>query len=192
MAYEFFGIPIPDELAAQIDHQDMALESYKHDVQRMFEELDKDNLVTLRRMLNHLAADETHRLAAYYEGIVVATISYKHKVCGGCGQDHNADIADIADIAEKLKDKRTTVIEVKDDPPNLFNVPSEENGLSELTIEQFKLMTEYNLDDLRDIETLKLLGFVCKNCSLRYESIEDRMLRPVDGCHGCHVKSAHG
>lgn len=35
---------------------------------------------------------------------------------------------------------------------------------------------------------------ICINCSMLYQSLEDRMLRPplIDGCTGCQHKSAHG
>jgi hypothetical protein len=57
------------------------------------------------------------------------------------------------------------------------------------------MMKLYNLDDLweqsDDLDD-KFIGFVCKGCDMRYQSIQDRMLRSVDECRGCFLKAAHG
>lgn len=59
------------------------------------------------------------------------------------------------------------------------------------------MMALYNLDDLweespADADDDGFLGFICKSCKIRYSSIQDRMLKPVDECHGCFIKAAHG
>lgn len=61
-----------------------------------------------------------------------------------------------------------------------------------LNLPQVKMMEAYHLDDLREHQTNKLLGFVCLGCEHRYQTIEDRMLKQPDDCHGCHNKSAWG
>ena len=58
--------------------------------------------------------------------------------------------------------------------------------------EHLAKMNEYNLDDLRDEDSGIILGFICTNCGMRYQSIEDRMLREPDECTGCQQKSAWG
>ena len=61
-----------------------------------------------------------------------------------------------------------------------------------LTEEQLRQMEEYNLDDVRDIDTHELYGFICLNCGMRYLTIEARMEQPVDGCQGCFHKAKWG
>lgn len=188
---EFIGIPMTEEMKAHLERQDMAIESYRHDVQRLFDELPKEHLLTLRIMLNQFTTEADSRLTSYYEGVAATTLAYRFKVCGGCGRDHSEELLD--EPAPEDKNFQTEkFFSLREGDKTLFNVPTDEGGLSELTVEQFRQMEEYNLDDVRDENTLKLLGFICKNCGLRYVSIEDRMLKRPDDCHGCQIKSAHG
>jgi len=61
-----------------------------------------------------------------------------------------------------------------------------------LSEEELKQMKEYNLDDVRDIDTHELYGFICLNCGQRYPTIEDRMKRRPDECSGCFQKAKWG
>ena len=200
---DFIGIPIPEEMAAHMERHDMALDSHRHDISRLFQELDKEHLLTLRLMFHEFTDDPEGRLSAYYEGILCATFAHRFDVCPGCGKNHEEELMgkqqeEDASLSEEQKEAHRTVIHeanlaaIEKAEKNLFDLSHSEGGLNDLTPEQLKQMEEYNLDDLRDDETFKLVGFICKGCGLRYESIKDRMLRPVDWCHGCHLKAAHG
>jgi hypothetical protein len=60
---------------------------------------------------------------------------------------------------------------------------------------EFSMMKLYGLDDVwetNDGTEDKFLGFKCLNCLLHYGSIQDRMLKSVDECHGCFLKAANG
>lgn len=61
-----------------------------------------------------------------------------------------------------------------------------------LTLDQLAKMAEYNLDDVRDIDTHELLGFICLNCGMRYLTIESRMDNAPDSCPGCFHKAKWG
>lgn len=61
-----------------------------------------------------------------------------------------------------------------------------------LTEEQLAQMKEYNLDDVRDIDTHELYGFICLNCAMRYPTIEVRMEKGPDECEGCFHKAKWG
>lgn len=61
-----------------------------------------------------------------------------------------------------------------------------------LNLPQMKMMDAYNLDDVRILQTHELLGFQCTKCSIRYQTIEDRMLKAPEDCQGCRDKSAWG
>ena len=163
-----------ERIAAFMERQDMLGESYRHDVQRMFDEMSKEHLLTLRIMLNQFSSENDLRLTSYYEGVVAATLALRFDVCGGCGKNHDEEL---------LKNEKTEVTDlVTDFVTN--EVP--------LSTEQLDQMTTYHLDDLRDEDSGQLLGFTCTLCGLRYVSIEDRMLKSPDNCHGCYLKSAHG
>jgi hypothetical protein len=60
--------------------------------------------------------------------------------------------------------------------------------------EQERLIKEYNLDDAYEVNTdpPKFLGFICRGCGIVYVSLEDRMLRRPDECHGCFLKAKFG
>ena len=174
--FNFFGIPIPltDEMITHMDREQMKKESLLHDIERLFVELDRDQLNTIRALFHYMSEDPSTRLASYYEGIAAQTLVLKHGVCGGCGQNHDEVLPPINEVPLVQEELNTAMRE------------------NTLTSEDRLNMAEYNLDDLRDIDTHELLGFICRNCGLKYRSIEDRMLRAKDACHGCFLKSAHG
>lgn len=202
--FSFFGIPIPmtDEMITHMDHEQMQKESLLNDIERLFIELDKDQLNTIKTLFHYMSEDTSARLASYYEGIAAQTLVLKHGVCGGCGQVHDEILAsgeEAALIMEELD------LVKKEDKGVVDETPAEKYARrlraastatdvdpNALTTKNRLDMVQYNLDDLRDTDTHELLGFICKNCGLRYRSIEDRMLRAPDACHGCYLKSAHG
>ena len=204
-----FFVPLTPEQREELERQrakeEMAVEDYRHSQQRLFIELPKEHLLTVRLMfhaLSNLDHVECIAMASYLEGLATASLHYRFKVCPGCGEDHDKEFffadqesLDIdptgkTDTADKV-DYITEPMPVKGgDIPSLM----EELDSGLLTADDIALMVQYNLDDVRDEDTQKLLGFICKGCGLRYISIEDRMLRPpgVEGCGGCQQKSAWG
>lgn len=200
--FSFFGIPIPmtDEMISHMDHEQMKKESLLHDIQRLFIELDADQLNTLRSLLRYMSEDTSARLASYYEGVASQTLVLKFGVCGGCGRVHDEILPpeeEAASIIEELnRIKKKEAEESLGDQAEATEPETADEiraGWSnELTDADRLNMIQYNLDDLRDIDTNELLGFICKGCGLKYQSIQDRMLRAPDACHGCFLKSAHG
>lgn len=184
-------------LRGQADRSEMAADSFRHDVQRFISEMSAEHLVTFRQILSQLVTNEDWRLVAYYEGVAAGTLHFKYNVCTGCGRDHDAEAMEHMEEASGKGDPQPEVEPRPSDTEEqliLFDIDKNGNQqiLSELTPEKFKLMEEYNLDDVRDEDTLKLLGFACKNCGMRYPSIEDRMLREKDDCSGCIQKAKWG
>lgn len=191
---DFEMMPMPEEMREYISNmqarQDMAMDSYRHEVERMFEELSKEHLTTLRSMLHNLSGGHNgHPLAAYYEGQVATELKHRFNICPGCGVDHDQQMQEEAERQQR---------EGKDDPdqPALFDMPPTQapfvNVFKDLTESDMKDMEEYHLDDLREDGTDKLLGFVCVKCGTSYSSIEDRKLKDPDDCSGCHAKSRWG
>jgi hypothetical protein len=83
-------------------------------------------------------------------------------------------------------------VEVRDRVDEVFfmNIGS----VSPLSTREVELMKEYNLDDLREENTNKLVGFICKRCGMHYPSIKDRMIEPPGeaNCAGCVHKTQWG
>ena len=173
----------------QIKQQQMAADSYGHDSSRLFNELNKDQLLTMRNILHNLVFDEGARLAAYYEGVVVTTLNLKHNICPSCGTDHDAEAFAMTqvEIPQQREGERLPEDKLQQMLPTF-----------DMTDEQVEQMIEYHLDDVRDEDTHQILGFICTgvngqgSCGMRYPSIEDRMLRAPDKCSGCEQKSAWG
>lgn len=70
----------------------------------------------------------------------------------------------------------------------------------DITLEERELMKTYHLDDARVEGTNELVGFACTGieggpkggCGIIYVSIEDRMLKGPEDCHGCFVRAGQG
>lgn len=190
----FMPFEMPEEMREQLRKQAeehaMQTENYYHSVQHLFDELNKEQLLTLRWILHNVRADESGQLASYYEGQLANMLHQKHNVCPGCGKDH----------AEEFLDNPASGVSTESVNANTERVKAETTadiahfGPSALTDEQRGNMDEYNIDDAWDEETGKFLGFVCLGCGLKYQSIEDRMLKPpgVEGCSGCIQKAKFG
>jgi len=177
---------MPEEMREQLrkqheEHQ-MQTENYYHSVQHLFDELNKEQLMTLRWILHNLQAEETGRLAAYYEGQIANTLQYKHDVCPGCGKNHEEEMLAAATVPPAERPAEEPV-----------NADVSHAGPSAISDETRELMRQYSIDDAWDQETGKFLGFICtKGCGMMYPSLEDRMLRPADHCAGCIQKAKWG
>lgn len=90
-------IPIPEHLAdrmrEQADRQNMAGEVWRHQLRDFFESLNAEHIAVLRRMLDAIAvADDPANLCNFWEGILVAIMDLKFKMCMGCGKDHDDEL----------------------------------------------------------------------------------------------------
>lgn len=145
----------------------MERESMKHRIATLLGEMSEDDLDTMYHLLCGLA-DPTDgpSTASHFSGVAKATLVYKHGRCG-CGAKHD---------------------DPRDDTPGKGDPRLEQlNQLSDLDLfNQSDAMIEYNLIKMPDGR------FFCKSCGLQYVSLEDRMVKPADECHGCQHKAAHG
>jgi predicted esterase YcpF (UPF0227 family) len=169
---DFIPVPggdMPEELRQKMEEaharHEMMAEEYRHSTQRLWDELNEEQLVTMRNLMHNLAMGGSP-LGFYYEGQIAQAAYLRFNICPGCAVDHNKDLPQ-----ETVQQK-----------------PRE---WSEEELDQMEL---YNLDDAYDEETREFVGFVCKGCGLRYPSIEDRMRKPpgVEGCGGCIHKAKFG
>lgn len=92
--FQFIGPDdVPDEIKqqilAQMDRQQMGLQTVAHDVQRLFRELDETQLGTLRFLVHTIAHNP--EAGFYYEGILATLYSIKANICPACGKDHDKE-----------------------------------------------------------------------------------------------------
>lgn len=193
-----FGQPSPEQIAAMEARRAahfMSLEDAKNKLEGLFGELTLEQLTSLREMLYTISnSDNTVAMADYWTGWASAVLKYKHGVCSSCGVDHSEE--GLMDLVKKNGPD--------DQPAGDEPQVSSENDVAldkfrDMTPEELALMKEYHLDDARIEGTNELVGFICTGiegvpggCGLVYVSIEDRMLKKPEECHGCFNKAAHG
>lgn len=175
------GMPNPEEMKRIQDEHEMSLEAFRHDVQRLFDELSVDHLVTLRMLLHQIASGGLESYAAYLEGIAAATLHVKHNRCAGCGKDHNEELL--------APSEKVDTTEPRVEPGDELMVTDDEN----LSVEE-NYKRNLKLFRVAHPEDLPGMGgpVVCVDCSYGYPSLEDRMLRSPDDCPGCHNKAKWG
>lgn len=202
---------------------EMESQSIRHQILNLFNELEQDHLFILRVILSSLASapgKQSSLMASYYEGIASAKLDSRFDVCPGCGENHDERMMDELKFAQGDGVKKievetthgvdgpiegldlqrtalqfgTTMHEQLELFPEKAATPDPRTVPETLSGDDQELMEQYNLDDLRDEDTHKLLGFVCLGCGKNYQSIQDRMLRQpgIEGCDGCINKQKWG
>lgn len=168
------------------DHEQMA-QVARHQLRRLFTELSEGQLRSLNDLLHMLSSSEAEapRVAAYYHGLGTASLEARFGVCTACDSNPCAHDQAIQGLLPPVAAPGST-----EPPRGIPDVKVGESGM--LLVDQQMKMLDYNLDDLREEGTNKLLGFVCNGCGMRYPSIEDRMLKQPDDCSGCHQKAKFG
>lgn len=80
----------------QIEQMRMQQVAFKHDMYRLFSELEEDQLQSLRSLL-HVCADPDggHAYAEHFEGIAVGILHAKHGVCISCNVNHDKEASDL-------------------------------------------------------------------------------------------------
>lgn len=211
-------------LAQQQDRGNMKMEVEQTAMDNFLDSLTKDQTLNLKNLIYRIncstGSEGPPPMGVYVEGLLVGALRYRFNVCPGCGDDHTASLFDghkdenIDGLAESAENEDgSEQPSLFESPDEAFFVPTEapaseeeitkedgdDNlatfyGVDDLTVGQVKEMTRLNLDDLREDESCKLLGFRCTECGKQYVSIEDRALRPegVEGCTGCQQKAKWG
>lgn len=170
------------EMRAAHERHQMAIDDFRHGFQRLFSELDQDQLRTLRTML-HILSEQTPNLnASGWEGMISWELKARFNICVSCGVNHEEEFAD---PAASQKEEVTP-----DQPLPIFK---------EVEMTEQELMKQYHLDDLRIEGTGELVGFACTGiygapgpCGMSYPSIQDRMLKDPEECSGCFRRMAQG
>lgn len=160
---------IRQEIEREVDKADMVAETFRHDIQRMFDEMEKEHLVTLRLILRQLANSDDVRLSCYLEGVAATTLHHRFHVCSSCGKDHDEEL--LKGMNEKSP---AQVPEMEPDPV--------QNYKDNLALYQVHTI---------NTETTQV---VCDHCDYTFASLEDRMRREAgpSGCPGCIHKAKWG
>lgn len=190
MSFLFGSIPSPEEMQAAADRNAMKVEDFRRGLSRLFDETDQDKLVTLAQLFHMLSAmpnEHMPQMVSYYDGMITAKLQDRFDLCPNCGNHHDEVPDDM-----KAEDKEPVVEENLPRQPHPDSLVTE--VVHELHPEDLAKMEEYNLEDVRDEDTLKLLRFQCKGCGMAYPTIEDRALTEpgVKGCSGCQQKAKWG
>lgn len=181
-----FPEDMPEEVRQQIEHHQMIVISHGHEVHRFINELNEEQLDTLRGILMNYWDRPT---AAFLVGTVATTLVHKFDRCPVCGEKHDEALHDMAGDGDKQ--------EVSEDEQYKNFHGTKLTPMSEEDWTKFiRILPKTIMDALHDYNLGLMPGVwpmvICKGCGLEYVSIEDRMLRSTDGCHGCHEKSKTG
>lgn len=184
---EFSELPLPpevkDAVERHITQQQMSVQSFRHDVQRLFEELDKEHLVTLRHLFNHLCIAEDGRYASYLEGIAATTLHHRFNVCASCGVNHDEELLKQPEPVDEGTQESLFAAQASYTADELYR-----QFLQRCRDYGCKPTDKINQDDLNKTPV------ACQNCGKEYVSLEDRMIEPpgAEHCEGCVHKTKWG
>lgn len=219
---QFFSPEQREQMRVAHERSEMLREEFRHSFQRLFEELDVDNLRTVTLMLKILsenAGTDSSTVVHEWAGIAQMALKMRFNVCMTCGVNHEEEFANKLDEEgdpeeegnyepsdEKWFDSMDTVpVEPLQGPSKLSRLHERDiedvplPNFYELTETDQELMELYHLDDLRIEGTNELIGFICtgingmnQGCGMKYPSIEDRMKHEPEHCSGCFTRMGHG
>ena len=170
----FFGEVPPEvqrQLEKQMAHHQMHEDSYQHEVVNFIRGLDESGLRTLKGMITGIDQSETQGVLLI--GYILSQLEARYSLCFACGKDHEAMLTDLSGQKEpKVIKKNVHWSEfVKSLPAGII-----------------ARLEEYHLDLIPDQWPV----VACNKCGLEYQSLEDRMVKAPDECHGCQQKAAWG
>lgn len=212
--FEFLPEGIADQFRKQFDMEMMRKEALQNEIQSLFVELSPDHLATLRFIFDQIREESHSVLSAFYSGMIAQTLILKHDRCPGCGQVHDDPLEHVVSEATGTEPTHEatgtkpvhedSLVSIVHEYAGSGPLPSVEDGFIDFTKELIgqvgeipqairSKMDEYNIDDLRDEDPPhRILGFICKNCGMKYPSVRDRMLHEPDDCSGCIQKAKWG
>jgi hypothetical protein len=188
---DFEMLPLPEEvkqqMREQMDQHHMAIDSFRHDVQRLFEEIDQEHLLTLRHLFNHFAQQTGAVYPAYLEGVAAATLHHRFGVCASCGEDHTAELLkqDGADSQPQPPGEGQPAGDQLELP-----FPADNSVSASDEAEYLLLCEQFNVTPSEGSKP----GVTCRGCGQDYVSLGDRMIKPPgeENCPGCVHKAKWG
>lgn len=182
-SFHFGSQPSEEEIEAMKQYhqrQQMQMDEFRHAHQRLFEELNEDQLMALKHMFHFIVESSASILAAQWDGEAAHALKARFNICMTCGVNHDKEVQ----APEEPPRKEDTLL-----PMFAWELSKKDKELMEL----------YHLDDLRIEGTDELVGFACTGingmsgpCGVTYPSIADRMLKGPEECSGCFIKMGHG
>lgn len=166
-----------ERVAQQADRQHMKMTEKKTRIESFIYGLKSDDLFTMSQIFEMCASDP--RAATYFEGIVDALLKDRHNICSYCGIDHDENVlGGHGKNNEPVKTPHSGTIENA--------IPSGNDSKTSSDAKNFAPEEEYHVDILASGKA------VCTRCGYTYPSLEDRMLRRPEECHGCQIKAQFG
>lgn len=159
----FFLFPSPTEVKRAQEQYQMGHQAFYHDMLDFLQKQTDEDMVTLSSLVR-LSATNSDQLAGIIEGIMVS-----RGFCPACGKRHDESIDQILEEAE----------------------PKVTSEVQYLPPDRQALLEEYNVTDNDDDPKVDP-KVVCLGCGMEYQSLEDRMLRKPNACHGCQHKAKWG
>ena len=183
-----FPDDMPEEIRQQIEQHHMIVIAHGHEVHTFINELNENQLDTLRGILMNYWDRPT---AAFLIGNIAAILVQKFGRCPVCGEKHDEALHQMMDDEKDLES------DVPDE--QLYTQfsgtkaePMSDNKWATFT----RLLPSEVLEDLHEYNMTLIPGvwpmIRCRGCGLEYVSLEDRKLRKKDECHGCQEKSKFG
>lgn len=183
--------PDPEE----IDRAHAAHIAGAHSVNRLLDELSEEHFNAVMLMIDSIAvANNPVRIASYISGRMTQLAQVRFGICAACNKNHDKEAEELL-TPEPVSDDKVEVPPFVSARRNSDEVSFTQVGSTEhLTAPELALMVDYNLDDLREEGTGKLIGFMCLRCKMQYPSIQDRMINPPgeEHCAGCLHKTKFG
>ena len=202
----------------QRQRNEMEVREFQHGFQRLFEELDEEQLSTFKTMLHILATQTSHPMACLWEGMTAHALKVRFNICITCGVNH--DHGFVPDETQQAPPPMRVLgledEELRREPKDPSPIPqggqiySDDDQPFDLTFgkqafdagldeSQLRLMQQYHLDSVHDEDTGKLLRFACTGikgtrgpCGVTYPTLADRMLNEPEHCDGCFQRTKHG
>jgi hypothetical protein len=205
----------PEEFRAHQERLHMESVDVMHGIYRTLGEMPEEHLRSVIQLL-HICANGGEGVVNYYWGVAAGIVRERFDVCPPCGVNHSTELFQGGQAADSAAAEppptnfsSTPVVSEsgQESPPHqrpeassstiLIWKAGEPNPLN-LTDEDRANMEVYHLEDTWDTETRRFKGFACTGltpvgpCGVVYVSIEDRMLKAPDDCHGCAARGRWG
>jgi hypothetical protein len=168
-----YGPMTGEQYAAMVDQQNAHLESSAHQAVNFFDDLNEEQLVTFRGILNALA-HRPKQAIPYYQAMASSALKYRFGVCPACTKKHDEVLAEMTGLpGEAIREEPEDVEELKEQA-RVWNVDFMDNT---------------------DGRPLSLTPVFClAECGASWPNLADRMLRKPgpDGCDGCQQKAKFG
>lgn len=182
---------MPEDMKRQLyqhfqGHEQMAMaqQLMSHEVAQWLAEKDEDELRNIQKMFAIFEGVSPRQ--AFVLGIIAGILMQRDGWCP-CGVNH-------ANEESELKSEPVTPQEYRSAGPRYWADFNQDDPavwtalINSLSSEYLSNVAKYNLE--------LVIGHWpqvrCKNCRLKYVSLEDRMKKLPDDCHGCQMKAGQG